>query len=231
MEIWQQRTAMLLGEEKVKKLQKFAVIVFGVGGVGGMCAEALVRAGIGKVDLVDFDTIDITNVNRQIIALQNNVGEIKAQEAKKRFLQINPDLDCEIYPIQYGRETMEQIQWDKYDFCVDAIDQVTSKILLVEECQRTNTPMVAAMGAGNKLHPELLEVSFLSKTSICPLARTMRKEIKTRGLKDYKVVYSKEVPQKFDKESGRKPASISFVPPASGLILAGEVVRSLLELE
>lgn len=229
MQNWKQRTEMLLGKDKVQELQDKSVIVFGLGGVGAACAEALVRAGVGRVDLVDFDIIDSTNINRQIPALHSTIGQTKVEVCKKRFLDINPEANFEIYPLRYSEETKEKIEIKKYDYCIDAIDQVTAKLLLIQECQEHDVEVISAMGAGNKLHPELLEIAWLSETSICPLARIMRKEVKGRNLKDYLVVYSKEKPNKIDKESGSSPASISFVPPVAGYIMAGQVVRSLMK--
>lgn len=229
MHNWQDRTQMLIGSQRLSQLQNKSVIVFGLGGVGGICAESLVRVGIPRVDLVDFDTIDITNINRQIIALQSTVGQTKVEVAKKRFLDMNPNLSCQTFALRYSIEEKDKINLGDYDFCIDAIDQVSSKLLLIEECQKIGLDIISAMGAGNKLHPEMLELEWLSKTSVCPLARIMRKEVKSRDLKDFRVVYSKELPIKEDRESGAKPASISFVPPAAGLIMAGEVTRTLME--
>lgn len=220
---------MLIGPEKANNLQAKSAIVFGLGGVGGSCAEALVRAGISRIGLVDFDQVDISNLNRQVLSLVSNVGQDKVQVAKDRFLQINPNLIVESYPLRYCEEEKGQIVLSEYDFCIDAIDQVSSKLLLIEECQKNGVPIISAMGAGNKLHPEMMELSWLSKTSVCPLARVMRREVKARNLQDIMVVYSKEGAKKFEENSGATPASISFVPPASGLIMAGHVIRSLME--
>lgn len=227
------RTELLLGEEAMQKLKASHVAVFGVGGVGGFAAEALVRSGIGHIDLIDNDTVSLTNLNRQIIALHSTIGRYKTEVARERFLDISPELDINIYNIFYTPETSGQFDFTKYDYIIDAIDSVTGKIELVMQAKKAGTEIICSMGAGNKLHPELFEITDLYKTSVCPLARVMRTELKKRGVKKLKVVYSKEPPIKplaSDEDPGERrsiPGSTAFVPSAAGLILAGEVVRQL----
>lgn len=227
------RTELLLGGAAMEKLKNSHVAVFGVGGVGGFAAEALVRSGVGHIDLIDNDTVSLTNLNRQIIALHSTVGKYKTEVARERFLDINPDLDVSIYNVFYTPETSGQFDFTKYDFVIDAIDSVTGKIELVMQADKAGVPMISSMGAGNKLHPELFEIADIYKTSVCPLARVMRTELKKRGIKKLTVVYSKEPPLKpleSDEDKGARrsiPGSTAFVPSAAGLILAGEVIRSL----
>lgn len=227
------RTELLLGEQAMQKLKASHVAVFGVGGVGGFAAEALVRSGVGHIDLIDNDTVSLTNLNRQIIALHSTIGRYKTEVARERFLDISPELDINIYNIFYTPETSGQFDFTKYDYIIDAIDSVTGKIELVMQAKKAGTEIICSMGAGNKLHPELFEITDLYKTSVCPLARVMRTELKKRGVKKLKVVYSKEPPIKplaSDEDPGERrsiPGSTAFVPSAAGLILAGEVVRQL----
>ncbi len=217
----------------MQKLKASHVAVFGVGGVGGFAAEALVRSGVGHIDLIDNDTVSLTNLNRQIIALHSTIGRYKTEVARERFLDISPELDINIYNIFYTPETSGQFDFTKYDYIIDAIDSVTGKIELVMQAKKAGTEIICSMGAGNKLHPELFEITDLYKTSVCPLARVMRTELKKRGVKKLKVVYSKEPPIKplaSDEDPGERrsiPGSTAFVPSAAGLILAGEVVRQL----
>lgn len=230
------RTAMLLGEEAVEKLQAARVAVFGVGGVGGYAVEALARCGVGAMDLIDSDTVSRSNINRQILATHSTVGMLKVDAAKNRVLDINPDCVVTTYPIFYLPETAEQFDFTKYDYIVDCIDTVTGKLQLVERAVAAGTPIICSMGTGNKLDPSAFRVADISKTSMCPLARIMRKELKKRGIDHIKVVYSQEealtpaVDEEELKRTGKRqiPGSVAFVPGAAGLVLAGEVVKDLI---
>ena len=228
-----ERTELLIGKDKLEILQKSHVAVFGIGGVGGYVVEALIRSGVGKIDLIDNDDICVSNINRQIIATHLTIGKAKVDAAKERILSINPNAEVNTFKIFYTPETKEKIDFSKYDYIVDAIDTVTAKISLVEEAKKHNIPIICSMGTGNKMCPEKLEVTDISKTSVCPLARVMRTELKKRRIKGVKVVYSKEEPVKVDKLSdGNKrqvPGSNSFVPPAAGLIIAAEVIKDLIK--
>ncbi|MBE6836266.1 MAG: tRNA threonylcarbamoyladenosine dehydratase [Ruminococcaceae bacterium] len=221
-----QRTELLLGKEAMEKLASCRVAVFGVGGVGGYCAEALARSGIGTLDLIDSDKVSVTNLNRQIIALHSTVGLYKVDVAKERFEDINPNIKINAFKVFYSPETENDFDFSKYDYIVDAIDTVTGKIALVVNAEKSGTPIISSMGAGNKLHPEMFEISDIYKTSVCPLARVMRRELKQRGIKKLKVVYSKEQPSVTPSEY---PSSIAFTPSAAGLIIAGEVIRDLIK--
>lgn len=227
------RTAILLGEENLEKLKRARVAVFGVGGVGGYVVEALARSGVGVLDLIDKDTVSESNINRQIIALHSTVGRYKTEVAAERARDINPDICVRVYNTFYLPETAAQFDFSRYDYVVDAIDTVSGKIAIVEEAKKANVPVIAAMGAGNKLDPTKFEVADISKTSVCPLARVMRRELKKRGIEHLKVVYSKEEPLPslvVDEESGKSvPGSVAFVPSVVGLILAGEVVKDLIK--
>lgn len=220
------RTERLIGEDALRKLQNSNIIIFGLGGVGSYTAEALARSGIGKMTVVDKDTVDITNINRQLYALRSTVGKPKAEVAKARILDINPE--CEITAIQkmYLPENSEDFNLSQYDYIIDAIDNVTAKIDLAVKAEQLGIPIISSMGTGNKLDPTAFKVSDIYKTSVCPLCRVMRTQLKKRGVKKLKVVYSEEMP-KTDGE--RTPASISFVPSAAGLIIAGEVIRDITE--
>lgn len=218
------RTELLIGKEAIKKLNKSKVAVFGIGGVGSYVVEGLARAGIGNFILVDKDEVDITNINRQIIATTKTVGKSKVEVSKERILEINPEAKVKIYQEFFMPET-EGILDDSIDYIVDAVDTVTAKIELVVRANKLNIPIISSMGTGNKLDPTAFEVADIYKTSVCPLAKVMRKELKARGVKKLKVVYSKEEPIK--QEERGVPASISFVPSVAGLIIAGEVIKDL----
>lgn len=220
------RQERILGEEKMNILKGSSVIVFGLGGVGGAAAEALVRGGIGKIALVDKDVVDITNLNRQIIATNDTIGMKKTDAAAERFLSINPELVVDKFDIFYLPETAEQINLSDYDFIVDAIDNVTAKIELIVRANNLGVPIISSMGTGNKLCPDMFEIADIYKTSVCPLARVMRRELKNRGVKKLKVVYSKEEPIKTDSSV---PGSISFTPPVAGYLAASYVIKSLIE--
>ena len=230
------RTAMLLGEEAIEKLQKARVAVFGVGGVGGYAVEALARCGVGALDLIDSDTVSRSNINRQILATHSTVGMLKVDAAKDRVLDINPECVVTTWPIFYLPETAEQFDFTQYDYIVDCIDTVTGKLQLVERAVAAGTPIICSMGTGNKLDPSAFLVADIAKTSMCPLARIMRKELKKRGIDHIKVVYSQEealtpaVDEEELKRTGKRqiPGSVAFVPGAAGLVLAGEVIRDLI---
>ena len=229
------RTAMLLGEEALARLQKARVAVFGIGGVGGYTVEALARSGIGHLDLIDSDTVGLSNINRQLLATHSTVGMPKVEAAKRRILDINPQAEVTTWPIFYLPDTADRFDFTQYDYIVDAIDTVTGKLALVERATACGTPIICCMGTGNKLDASAFEVADISKTSMCPLARIMRKELSKRGIKHLKVVYSKEealTPTGWEEEAaalGKRqiPGSVSFVPGAAGLILAGEVIKDI----
>ena len=231
------RTQILLGEEAMDKLQKARVAVFGIGGVGGYTVEALARCGVGALDLVDSDTVSVSNINRQILATHSTVGRLKVDVAKNRVLDINPDCNVRTYPVFYLPDTASQFDFTQYDYIVDCIDTVTGKLQLVERAVEAGTPIICSMGTGNKLDPSAFQASDISKTSMCPLARIMRKELKKRGINHLKVVYSQEealapaVDEEELKRTGKRqiPGSVSFVPGTAGLILAGEVIKDLIK--
>ncbi len=228
------RTAALIGNEAVKKLNNSRVAVFGIGGVGGYAVEALARAGIGSLDLIDADTVSISNINRQIIATERTIGQAKCDAAKERVLEINPNIKICSHNLFFSEDNAEQFDFTKYDYVIDAIDTVTSKLLLIEKASMSGTKIISSMGTGNKLDPTRLEIADISKTSVCPLARVMRTELRKRGINHIKVLFSKEIPIKanIDDESAPKtrhaPASISTVPSAAGLIIAAEVIKDLI---
>ena len=229
------RTALLLGKGAIEKLKNSKVIVFGVGGVGGYVVEGLARSGVGSITVVDDDTVSISNINRQIIATVNSVGKDKVEVIKERILSINPDALVTTKKVFYSPETADLFNLSNYDYVIDAIDSVTGKIELCVRAEKANVPIISSMGAGNKLDPTAFEVSDIYKTSVCPLAKVMRRELKLRGVKKLKVVYSKEEPikitdlQGIEIPAGKRqiPASISFVPSVVGLIIAGEVIKDL----
>lgn len=226
------RSALLLGEDAIEKLASCRVAVFGLGGVGGYVAEALARGGVGALDLIDGDKISVTNINRQILALKSTVGEYKAEAAKRRVQEINPRIRAEARPVFFDKTTQSDFDFSVYDYVVDAIDCVTSKLLLAVKCRDANTPLISCMGTGNKLDPMAFKVADISKTSVCPLARVMRRELKKLGVEKLKVVYSEEPPRRVmcDEGEERVPGSASFVPPAAGLLLAATVIGELTDL-
>lgn len=230
-----QRTEMLVGKEALEKLAAARVAVFGIGGVGGHAAEALARAGVGALDLFDGDVVALSNLNRQIVALHSTIGRNKANTMRERVLDINPSAQVVAHPVYYTPENADQYPLAGYHYIIDAVDMVAAKLQLAVSAQAANVPIVSAMGAGNKLDPTRFEVADIYATSVCPLARVMRKELKARGVQALKVVYSKEPPLKpiappNEDESARRatPGSISFVPSVAGLILAGEVIKDLI---
>ncbi len=222
------RSSRILGKEKMEKLNNSSVIIFGIGGVGGAVLEAIVRGGVGTVAVVDKDVIDITNINRQIIATNDNIGEKKVDAAEKRALSVNPNINLEKYDLFYLPESSNEIDLSKYDFIVDAIDNVTAKLELIKNANELNIPIISSMGTGNKLHPELFEITDINKTSVCPLARVMRRELKNRGIKKLTVVYSKEEPIKTENSV---PGSTSFTPPVAGYLMASYVINKLIDSE
>ncbi|MBE6811794.1 MAG: tRNA threonylcarbamoyladenosine dehydratase [Ruminococcaceae bacterium] len=230
MDTWMQRTKTLLGADAVSRLHDAHIIVFGLGGVGSFAAEALARCGVGALTVVDADTVSESNINRQLYALHSTVGENKTEVAKKRILDINPDCNVRILTAFYDADKADAFFDVQYDFCLDAIDTVSSKISLVEQCKKRNIPLISCMGTGNKLHAEKLQISKLSKTNTCPLCRVMRRELKNRNLGDITVVWSDEEPRSLcvDDSNGRHaPASIAFVPPVAGFLLAEYAVLQL----
>ena len=223
------RTELLIGKEGIEKLNNAKVAIFGIGGVGSYVVEALARASIGSFILVDNDVVDITNLNRQIIATHKTIGKDKVEVAKKRILEINPNANIQTYKEFFMPESNINIFDDSIDYIVDAIDTVTAKIELIQRANKYNIPIISCMGTGNKLDPTKFEVSDIFKTSVCPLAKVMRKELKNRGIEKLKVVYSKEEPIKQENAIGRTPSSISFVPSVAGLIIAGEVIKDIIK--
>ena len=228
------RTRMLLGDAAMDRLQNARVAVFGVGGVGGHVVEALVRSGVGALDLVDSDRVELSNLNRQIIATRDTLGRLKVDAAKARVLSINPDCQVQTHPIFFLPETADQFDFTQYDYVVDAIDTVAGKLQLIEAAKAAGVPVISSMGAGNKLDPTAFRVADISETSVCPLARVMRRELRKRGIEHVKVVYSTEPalsPAPADEETGRRstPGSVAFVPAVAGLVLAGEVIKDLIK--
>ena len=226
------RTEMLVGKENLDRLKDSHIAVFGIGGVGSYTTEALARAGVEQLTLIDADTVNESNLNRQLIATVNTIGRKKVDVAKERIHQINPDAKVNVYPIFFDEGTMGEIDFSGVDYIVDAIDSVKSKVALVILAKEKGIPIISSMGTGNKLDPTRFEVADISKTSVCPLARVMRKQLGLRGIKHLKTVYSKEdaiTPTSVSDEDNSRPipASISFVPSVAGLIIAGEVVKDI----
>lgn len=247
---WQSRTERLIGKENTLKLKDARVAVFGVGGVGGFTVEALTRSGVGHIELIDHDTIAESNLNRQIVATRDVIGREKVEVMKERILMINPDAEVVIHKCFYLPENKEDFDFSKYTYIVDAVDTVTAKLTIIEEAKKAGVPVISSMGTGNKLDPTAFEVADISNTSVCPLAKVMRRELKKRGISHVKVVYSKEdartpiecdervqceegiaaSTENMEKHGGRKkiaPASIAFVPSVAGLIIAGEVIKDI----
>ena len=226
------RTQLLLGKEAMDKLYDSTVCIFGIGGVGSFVAEGLIRSGIGHIILVDYDQIDITNINRQIHATSKTVGLSKVEVMKDRLLDINPNLKIQIYNEIYSDESKNRLLSLDYDYVIDAIDMVSSKINLIENCKKLNIPIISCMGAGNKINPTMLQIGDIYKTDTCPLAKVMRNELRKRQIEGLKVVWSREKPLKVNMEKAgvRKavPGSVSFVPSVAGIILASEVIKDLI---
>ncbi len=223
------RTRLLLGNQAMQKLSGSRVAVFGVGGVGGYVAEALARSGVGALDLIDHDQVSLSNINRQIIALHSTIGECKVDVMKSRIADINPACQVLAHRCFFLPETKDEFDFSDYDYVVDAVDTVTAKIQLILQAQKAEIPVISSMGAGNKLNPAEFEVADIYHTSVCPLARVMRRELKKRGVEKLKVVYSKEEPK--DCGGQRVPGSTAFVPSVAGLIIASEVVKDLVYKE
>ena len=229
------RTELVLGREAMERLKSASVAVFGIGGVGSYAAEALARSGVGRLMLVDDDTVAESNINRQLIALTSTVGREKALVMRDRALDINPDINIDARPVRFDESTVSQFDFFGYDYIVDAIDSVTSKILLIERAKAAGVPIICSMGTGNKLHPECFCIEDISKTTVCPLARVVRRELKKRGIEGVKVLYSKEPAIAPKEESDeellpgkhRITGSVAFVPSVAGLMLAGEVIRNI----
>ena len=237
------RTELMFGKEAMDKLSASRVAVFGIGGVGGYTVEALVRSGLGAIDLIDNDRFSLTNINRQIYATHKTLGEFKVDAAKDRIAEINPNVKVITHKIFYTSETAKRFDFSEYDYIVDAIDTVAGKLALVENANKSGVPIISSMGAGNKVDPTAFEVTDIYKTSVCPLAKVMRYELKRRGIKKLKVVYAKEQPLKpvldtnseiyADELNNRRqiPASNAFVPSVAGLIIAGEVIKDLIQYQ
>ncbi len=225
------RTEMLIGKDNIELLGQKKIIVFGVGGVGGNLIEALVRAGIKNITIVDFDTVDITNINRQVIALHSTIGKNKVDVMKERLLDINPEININSICDLVTTKNTKEFNLESYDYIVDAIDDVKAKIEIIKRAKELKRPIISCMGTGNKMDPSKLIIGDIHKTIACPLARVMRKEMKHLGIKKLKVLYSTELPKKLPYKQGEKnpPASISFVPAAAGLLIASKVIRDLIE--
>jgi tRNA threonylcarbamoyladenosine dehydratase len=222
------RTSLVLGESAIDILSSKKVIVFGIGGVGGFVAEALARSGIGKLTLVDNDVVSESNINRQIIALHSTINKYKVDVMKERLFDINPNMEITTKKCFFLPENESDIDYSLFDYVVDAVDTVTAKICIIEKAKKNNVPVISCMGTGNKLNPMGFKIADISKTSVCPLARVLRKELKNRNIKNVKVVYSEEKPAIVTKEF---PGSLSFVPGAAGFLIASEVVKDLLNIK
>ncbi|MBO4988034.1 MAG: tRNA threonylcarbamoyladenosine dehydratase [Lachnospiraceae bacterium] len=238
------RTAKLIGKENIERLASARVAVFGIGGVGGFTVEALARSGIGHIELIDHDTVALSNLNRQIIATRDTIGRDKVEVMKERILSINPDAEVVVHKCFFLPENKDEFDFSKFTYVVDAVDTVNAKLTIIEEAKKAGVPVISSMGTGNKLDPTKFEVADISKTSVCPLAKVMRRELKKRGISHVKVVYSKEEAmtpleegaastcsrQNSEESTGRikvAPGSISFVPSVAGLIIAGEVIKDI----
>ena len=226
------RTELLLGKDKIELLKNKKVLIFGIGGVGGFVCEALARTGIGYFDLVDNDKVSISNINRQIIATTKTIGLYKCELMKERIISINPSANVKTYNLFYTKDNQDVFDFNNYDYIIDCIDTVTSKLLIIEKATKLNKNIISSMGTGNKINPMMLEISDIFKTSVDPLAKVMRYELRKRGIKKLKVLYSKELPMKLEEEIINEnnkviPGSISFVPSVGGLIIASEVIKDL----
>ena len=225
-EKWSDRTEKLIGSDALEILKKSKVAVFGLGGVGSFTAEALVRAGVGSISIIDHDTVNITNINRQLIALNSTVGRQKTEVLEKRLKDINEDVEVDIFDFFFLPENSSKIEFRGFDYVCDCVDTVTAKLEIIRKAKEADVPVISCMGTGNKLNPSLFEITDIEKTSVCPLAKVMRKECKDRDYRNVKVLYSKEQPVNV---GDRTPASISFVPSVAGLIIAGEVINDLIK--
>lgn len=222
------RTGLVIGEDGVERLQGSSVIIFGIGGVGSYVAEGLARAGIGGITLVDKDDVDVTNINRQLPALHSTVGRSKVRVMEERIRDINPECRVEAKECFFLPETADRFDFGAFDYVVDAIDTVTGKLAIIEKAYEEQVPVISSMGTGNKLDPTAFKIDVIERTKVCPLAKVMRRELKARGIKGVKVLYSEESPIKHGL--GSVPGSISFVPSVAGLIIAGQVIRDILEI-
>jgi len=222
------RSARIFGVENQEKLNNTKVLVFGLGGVGGAVCEALARSGVGTLGLVDKDVVDITNINRQLIATESTIGMKKTDSCEKRLLEINPKMKLNKYDLFYLPETADAVNLSEYDYIVDAIDNVTAKLELIKRAKNENIRIISSMGTGNKIHPEMIEIADISKTSVCPLARVIRRELRNNGINHLTVVYSKEEPRNIDGD--RTPASSTFVPISAGVLIASKVIQDILDL-
>lgn len=225
------RAELVLGGEKIEKLRQAKVAVFGIGGVGSYVVEALARGGIGHLTIVDGDDVSLTNINRQLVALHSTVGKMKAEVMAERIQDMMPETKVVPCGFFYTPENKDAFDFSQYDYVVDAVDMVTAKLLIITSCKEVGTPVISCMGTGNKLDPTKFQVADITKTSVCPLAKVMRKELKVRGIKGVKVVYSTELPREPlpSEEVGKRqiPGSLSFVPPVAGMIMAGEVIKEI----
>lgn len=221
-----QRTKLLIGQENIEKLQNSHVIVFGIGGVGSYVVESLVRAGIGQISIVDFDVVDITNINRQIIALHSTIGKKKVNVMKERILDINPNIKAHTYDTFISPETINEFDFTKYDYVIDAIDNVTAKLLLIEKCKENNIPIICSLGTANKLDPSKLLLSDISKTHTCPLAKIVRLELRKRQINHLDVLFSTELPT---KNEANILGSISYLPSQAGLMISSKVINELIK--
>ena len=226
------RLEMVIGEENIEKLKNSHVAVFGLGGVGSYACEAVTRSGVGTITIVDKDTVSSSNVNRQLIAFSDNVGELKTSVMKERMLRINPDVNVIERPVFFLQDTADGFNFREYDYVIDAIDNITAKLLLISMCKEAGTPIISSMGTGNKMDPSRFEVADIYSTSVCPLAKVMRRELKKRGIDSLKVVYSREEPLKnvIEDNGSRAPGSTAFVPPVAGMIMASEAIKELIGL-
>lgn len=229
---WYERTRMLLGDEAIERIKNSSVIIFGVGGVGSFAAEAVARAGVGNITLADNDRVSMTNINRQIIALNSTVGKLKTEAMAERIRDINPECNVKCINEFVLYDNIDDVLCKKYDYCIDAVDTVSAKIAIVMKCEELDVPVISSMGTGNKLDPLKLEVTDIYNTSVCPLARVMRKELRARGIKKLKVCYSREealIPFETEEKTEKRsiPGSVSFVPSTAGLIIAGEVIKDI----
>lgn len=226
-----QRTELLLGQEAMETLMCSHIAVFGLGGVGGFAVEAIARCGIGNIDIIDKDIVDITNLNRQIIATRSTIGQLKTEVMKKRIHDINPNIAVRAFPLFFLPDTKNQFDFTQYDYVIDAVDTVTAKLTLIEESYRHHVPIISSMGAGNKIDPTQFKVADIFQTSVDPLAKVIRRELRKRHINRLKVVYSTEKPKKIKTDKFEKiVGSVSFVPSVVGLIMAGEVIKDLTQL-
>lgn len=226
-----QRTELLLGSNSMEKLKESKVLVFGIGGVGTYTIEALARSGIGTIDIVDYDRVDITNINRQLIALESTLGMKKVDVMKSRLLDINPDINVETIELKYGKDSSNMFDFLKYDYVVDAIDTISAKIDIIDNCKKLGVNIISSMGTGNKIDPLKIEIGDIYNTQYCPLARIMRRELRKRNVESLKVLWSREIPEKVivgDTTFKRSPASVSFVPSVAGLVIASEVIKDII---